>query len=65
MQNQNYDGKIYTFSAQPVCWLRYAAGDPWPAGSPYNLGDRSLFHFGDKSLYGFGMNVDSSFPYDV
>lgn len=63
MQNQNYDGKIYTFSAQPgllapamqqeIPGIRQVARTTW--------GDRSLFHFGDKSLYGFGMNVDSSF----
>ncbi|MFN8291383.1 MAG: ABC transporter permease [Chitinophagaceae bacterium] len=63
MQNQAYEGKIYTFSAQPgllapsmqaeIPGIRQVARTTW--------GNRSLLTKGEKSVYGFGMNVDSSF----
>lgn len=63
MENQTYDGKTYTFSAQPgllanamqqeIPGIKHVTRTTWSK--------RGLFTKDDKSVYGVGMNVDSSF----
>ena len=63
IENQSYEGKIYTFSAMPGLFaaaakselpeIKYAARSDW--------GTQSLFSFGEKSIYETGYYTDPDF----
>jgi putative ABC transport system permease protein len=63
MDNQEYDGKLYSFSSMPGPFAK-AAKEEIPGIKKIartTWGDRSLFSFGEKSVYSNGMYVDADF----